>query len=377
MIRLCRKDKKSLQIFTTICMSLILSPIMIIGIYFSFIKSTDFISAYSKIDYSIQNDVDAIETPPKISAYMSLDDSFMLSFGELTLNIPSSENEEIIVIEEEEEQALPYPDDLYDNDGVISAVKYQDIINGEHFFLPNFGQVRNLTEIPNETLFDLAETKHKLEIQKNVDEPQVLIMHTHESESYEMEIRDFYDKDFTCRTTDDEKNVAAVGDAIAKELENAGISVYHDVTKHDYPSYNGSYDRSRETVEKILAENPSIKIVLDIHRDAIERSDGTRIAPRTEIDGNPAAQVMIIACCDDGSGNIPNYRENFLLASNLQEEICSTYPTLARPILFDYRSYNQDLTTGSLLIEVGGHANSLDEAIYSGELVGKSLSEIL
>ncbi len=372
MIKICRKYKKSLQIFATICMSLILSPIIIIAVYFSFSKSADFICDYSKI-----NSVAVIPPEEKVQAFISLDDSLMLSFGELILNIPSSENEELIVNEEKEETALPYPEDSSDNDGEIKAITYSDILNGEHFYLPNFGQVRNLTEISNETLFNLARGKHNISIEKNSEEPQVLIMHTHETESYESSIKDFYDKDFTCRTTDDDKNVSAVGEAIAVELEKAGISVIHDVTKHDYPSYNGSYDRSRETVQKILEEYPSIKIVLDIHRDAIERTDGTRIAPRTEIDGKSAAQVMIIACCDNGSGNIPNYKENFLFASNLQEEISSTYPTLSRPVLFDYRFYNQDLTTGSLLIEVGGHANSLDEAIYSGTLIGKSLSEIL
>ena len=126
---------------------------------------------------------------------------------------------------------------------------------------------------------DDAETKDMLRQELNDSEPQVLIMHTHETESYEPYTRDFYDSSFTSRTTDDSMNMAAVGDKIAEQLEGAGIGVIHDVTKHDYPSYNGSYDRSRVTALDILAENPSIKVVLDIHRDAIERADGTRIAP--------------------------------------------------------------------------------------------------
>lgn len=201
-------------------------------------------------------------------------------------------------------------------------------------------------------------------------------MHTHETESYEPYTRDFYDSSFTSRTTDDSMNMAAVGDKIAEQLEGAGIGVIHDVTKHDYPSYNGSYDRSRVTALDILAENPSIKVVLDIHRDAIERPDGTRIAPTVEINGKNAAQVMIISGCDDGTMGMPNYMKNFRFASALQQQLEEDFPGLTRPVLFDYRQYNQDLTTGSILIEVGGHANSIDEALYSGELIGRALADL-
>ena len=168
----------------------------------------------------------------------------------------------------------------------------------------------------------------------------------------------------------------AVGNMITEQLAAGGIGVIHDTTVHDSPSYNGSYDRSRETVKNILEQYPSVKIVLDIHRDAIER-DGERIAPVTEINGKKAAQIMIICGCDDGTMNMPNCAENFKLACLMQSGFERDYPTLTRPVLFDYRHYNQDLTTGSLLIEVGGHANTLEQAKYSGELIGKSLAKTL
>ena len=75
--------------------------------------------------------------------------------------------------------------------------------------------------------------------------------------------------------------------------------------------------------------------------------------------------------------NMPNCTENFKLACLMQSGFERDYPTLTRPVLFDYRHYNQDLTTGSLLIEVGGHANTLEQAKYSGELIGKSLAKTL
>lgn len=85
-----------------------------------------------------------------------------------------------------------------------------------------------------------------------------------------------------------------IGDKITQQLENAGIGVIHDTTIHDYPSYNGSYDRSAETVKKILKEYPSIKVVLDIHRDAIGTNDSI-MQPVVEVNGKDAAPVMIIS----------------------------------------------------------------------------------
>ena len=115
---------------------------------------------------------------------------------------------------------------------------------------------------------------------------------------------------------------------------------------------------------------------MDIHRDAIISGD-TVTAPIVESDEGTAAQVMIISGCDDGTMNMPHYMENFHFACALQGTMESLYPGLTRPILFDYRHYNQDLTTGSLLIEVGSHGNTLDQAVYSGQLIGVSLAKTL
>ena len=160
------------------------------------------------------------------------------------------------------------------------------------------------------------------------------------------------------------------------QLEAQGIGVIHATDIHDYPSYNGSYGRSRETIQAILNENPTIKVVLDIHRDAIANETGG-YQPYVEIDGKEASQVMIISGCDDGTMGMPNYLHNFRFASYLQQQLESDYPGLTRPILFDYRKYNQDLTTGSLLIEVGSHCNTLEQAQYSGSLIGASLARAL
>lgn len=317
-----------------------------------------------------QEDVSADKPQVQVTAGFTVDDSMMLSHGEL--NIPNSSNEEAFVEEKETDPGpKPYPESIENNDGAIAAVSY-GVLEGDSYINLDSGQVRNITSVGNDELLAESRLAPEFEIEAN-GEPQVLIMHTHATESYEPYERDFYDNSFNSRTTDPTMNMIAVGDKIAAELEAAGIGVLHDTTLHDYPSYNGSYDRSRETVQKYLDEYPSIKIVLDVHRDAIERESGERIAPVAEIDGKNAAQVMIISGCDDGTMGMPDYMKNFRFAAMLQSQLESDWEGLTRPVLFDYRKYNQDLTTGSILIEVGGHANSIDQALYSGELIGKSL----
>lgn len=308
------------------------------------------------------------------------DDSFMLSVGN-----PSEPSKPVMGEVERDGDlyigALPYPENIDNNCGKITSLTYLEQEGTQFFSLNKAGQVRNATDLDNEVLIRTAEQTPQFRIEAgskdNPSEPQVLIMHTHTTESFEPYARDFYDSSFNSRTTQENMNVIAVGNEIAKQIEEAGIGVIHDTTIHDYPSYNGSYGRSRITVKALLDKYPSIKVVLDIHRDAIEREGGERIAPVTVIDGRQAAQIMIISGCDNGTMDMPDYLENFKLASLFQQQIESDNKTLTRPVLFAYKKYNQDLTTGSLLIEVGGHANSIDQAVYAGELAGKSIAKAL
>lgn len=273
--------------------------------------------------------------------------------------------------------ALPYPTDLYDKDGNIEKTNFGSYSGEQYFDLAEGGQVRNCTYHSNSELIEASGLGRVFDIDVGSEEPQVLIYHTHTTESFELEDKDWYDSDFGGKTSEPDKNMTAVGDEICRQLEAAGISVIHDTLVHDYPSYDAAYDSSRETVSALLEEYPSIKIALDIHRDGIETEDGVRLAPVAEVDGKEAAQIMIISGCDDGTMNMPNYMNNFRFACELQSEAEGLYSGLTRPILFDYRFYNQDLTNGSLLIEVGSHGNTLEQALYSGELIGKALGQLL
>ncbi|MBP0964805.1 MAG: stage II sporulation protein P [Oscillospiraceae bacterium] len=311
----------------------------------------------------------AVTVTEKPSETAEISDFMPISYGKITR--PSSANEEAEVHSEEPVPASP---DIPENgSGKIERKHYGEFFGDEYISLPKGGQIRNITEVSNDEVISAAENGADFTLKAD-GKIRVMIMHTHTTECYEPEPSDSYDSERSCRTTELSANMAAVGDRIAAELEKAGIGVYHDVTLHDYPSYNGSYERSAETVKAALTEYPDIQIVLDVHRDAMETADGVRLAPVADIDGKTAAQVMIICGADDGTMDMPNFMKNLGFAADLQQALEETAPTLTRPVLFDYRRYNQDLTTGSLLIEVGSHGNSLDEALYSGELIGKALA---
>ena len=209
-------------------------------------------------------------------------------------------------------------------------------------------------------------------------QPRVLIYHTHATEGY-MESESLYYKDTDePRSTDCEKNVVKVGEVIAEKLISAGFGVIHDKTLHDEPSFSGSYSRSAETVNAVLKKYPSIVIAIDVHRDSILGNKGDRVAPVVSIDGRDAAQVMLVMGSNTGAvTDHPKWRENLKLGVKLQNCFETSYPQFARALLLKSSRYNQNLTTGSILIEVGSDANTLEQAIYSAELVGESLVKLL
>ncbi len=229
--------------------------------------------------------------------------------------------------------------------------------------------------------------EHEIDIQKYLNskvyadidkkDPSVLIYHTHTTETYELLDRGFYTNERSSRSENSGENMVRVGEEICKILESNGYKTIHDKTIYD-KEYSGAYDRSCESISKILKENPSIQIVLDIHRDAIYQKDGSRVKPVTEIDGRKAAQIMIISGCEDGNvSNFPNWEKNLSFAVQLQNKLKNDNQQLVRPLMFCSRKYNMHLTPCSLLVEFGTDANTLAEAVYSAELFAKSLSEFL
>ena len=214
------------------------------------------------------------------------------------------------------------------------------------------------------------------DVKKNTESPQVLIYHTHTSEAYMDEDVDYFYESFYSRTQNSDFNVVGVGEAIAETLNKKGIKTLHDKTVHD-STYDGSYDRSVQTVFSDMEEYKDIKVVLDIHRDAIG-TDERKIKPVFEYNGKKGAQIMIMAGCDtDGERNFENWQNNLSFALKIQNTAEKLYPGMTRPINFGYFAYNEYVCDGSLLIEVGTEANSIEEAEYTGELLADVLYEVL
>ena len=250
--------------------------------------------------------------------------------------------------------------------------------SGEKYIACGAGSIKNNTR---QTAADLAaeiENPLPFAIEKDSPDPQVLVMHTHATEDYRLSAGLWFTPGDGARSTDRSINMCAVGRVVADTLNAAGIHTLHDETLNDYPSYTGSYANSRTVVQQYLAQYPSITVVLDVHRDAIETENGSRMAPVCTVDGRQAAQVMIICGCDNGTTvQLPDWRQNLRVAAAWERAMEGMYPGFTRPVLFSYRFYNQDLTTGSLLIEIGGHGNNLNEALYAGQLAAKGLAAAL
>ena len=206
--------------------------------------------------------------------------------------------------------------------------------------------------------------------------PQVLIVHTHGSEAYTPDGTDTYVATGECRTADKTKSVVRVGEEVAKVLTEMGLTVVHDTELYDYPAYNGSYDRSLAAVEHWLAQYPTIQVVLDIHRDALIGADGTVYKPITTINGESCAQVMLVM----GSNALydhPGWLENLALAVQVQKEMNTLWPTLARPIGLRENRYNQQTAPGAMLVEVGSHGNTLQEALAAARMFARALGAVL
>ena len=250
--------------------------------------------------------------------------------------------------------------------------------SGEKYIPCGSGSIKNNTSVSSADIAAEITNPLPFAVEWNSPDPQILIMHTHATEDYRLSAGLWYRPGDGSRTTDRDLNMCAVGRVMADTLNAAGLNTLHDETLNDYPSYTGSYANSRAVVQQYLSQYPSIKIVLDVHRDAIETENGSRMAPVCTVNGRQAAQVMIICGCDNGTTvSLPNYRLNLRFAAAWETAMEGLYPGFTRPVLFSYRFYNQDLTPGSLLIEIGGHGNNLNEALYAGQLAANGLIQAI
>ena len=223
---------------------------------------------------------------------------------------------------------------------------------------------------------DLTKLEPSPVVLRDTEEPQILIIHSHTTEAYAMDGTDIYTESGTARTTDNYYNMVRVGEAMAEVFRAAGFGVVHDTELYDYPAYNGAYTRSGAAIEAWLEQYPTIQIVLDVHRDALEAEDGTVYKTAAEVNGEKVAQCMLVVGTDAGGQTHDNWRQNLALAVEVQHQVNADYPTQARPIVVRSSRFNQQLTPGSLLVEVGTHGNTLQEALAAARLFAQSMAEV-
>lgn len=227
------------------------------------------------------------------------------------------------------------------------------------------------------------ETKNKIDVDELLKEDlkfnfdkkkdKILIYHTHTTESYLTDISQL-NKTVSTRSTDLRNTVARVGEELAENLRNSyGMQVIHNVTVHDYPNYNLSYANSLKTVTAILKAYSNTKIVIDLHRDAV--SDQKKLREVTTVDGKNAAKIMFVVATGERANNHPTWKENLKLALKIQKELNKQSPNLTLPMLITKYTYNQHLTNGALLIEIGGDGNLMSECLESTKYLSKAINE--
>ena len=208
------------------------------------------------------------------------------------------------------------------------------------------------------------------------DGPKVLIYHSHATEAYTMDGTDIYKESEYYRTLDPEYNMVRIGEEMAAVFEAAVIGVVHDTTLYDYPNYNDAYSRSQAGAAALLKQYPSVVLVLDVHRDALEADDGT-IYKVVAGSVDNCAQVMMVMGSDAGGASHPNWKVNLALALSIQDAMAQKWATLARPTVLRTARFNQHLSTGAILLEVGSHGNTLQEAITAARLYARTVVELM
>ncbi|MGN1311293.1 MAG: stage II sporulation protein P [Clostridia bacterium] len=279
----------------------------------------------------------------------------------------------VMALDEENEIAPEIEEILKEENDIIIFKNATIEAVSEKNIEENFNFTTGTTKIRNQSDYELTEDILSLEDFNLTNTKKILIYHTHTCESYTPSEQYNYTMTGNYRTTDNNYNVVRVGEELSKFLTNKGFEVIHDSSYHDYPSYSGSYERSLETIQEILNENQDIQIVIDLHRDAV--GDGSSYGPTVKIDGQSVAQMMLVVGTDGGGLEHPNWRQNIKTAIKIQETANLLYPGLFRPIIVRNSRYNQHVTPGAFIIEVGATGNTLEECLLSMQCLANIIEE--
>ena len=277
-------------------------------------------------------------------------------------------NSETDVIEEENNEEIQ----VTNNENIESVLPTRVITKNNK--TDTYTDIYKSVKIKNESKYTLTQEM----VTPNVDftnKKDIIIYHTHTCESYTPTEANNYVASGNFRTTDLNYSVAGVGTELTNNLKSLGFNVNHDTTYHDYPAYTGSYTRSLATIQNILQNKPNSQFVIDLHRDAL--GSNSNYGPTVQIGDEVGAQLMFVMGTDGGGLEHPNWLNNFKLAIKIQEKANEMYPGLFKPIILRDSRYNQHVTTGACIIEVGATGNTLEECKISMKYLAKVIEEVM
>jgi stage II sporulation protein P len=208
-----------------------------------------------------------------------------------------------------------------------------------------------------------------LSVDKETDGPQILIYHTHAAEGFADSV-----------PGDDSTTIVGAGEYLAQLLqEKYGFQVLHHTGKYD-GNRDEAYNEALPKIEKLLEENPTIEVVIDLHRDAV--SEERKLV--MDLQGRPTARFMFFNGLSYGrsSGEIsylenPYIQENLSLSFQAQVAANQYYPGIARKIYLKAYRFNMHLKPKSMLIELGAQNNTVEEIWNACEPLAHILSIVL
>lgn len=267
-----------------------------------------------------------------------------------------------------EDAAAETPQGIPENAIPVIGMDLSCTSHGEGYYLNETGYRPDIENLIAQTL-----TLSKDEVHGSA--PLVLILHTHTQESYLDEGCTYVEGALSDATfsKDADQNMIAVGRALCNRLAEKGIPALHCTVDHMKDGrLQGSYDRAAESIANYLRLYPSIRLVIDLHRDAVLTRDGAYIKSEGGGDGN-AAQILPVVGTDGNGTEHPNWERNLSLALQLQRALNSEEEGICRPVLLRSASYNQEMAPYALLLEIGTGGNSLEQAKRTAQMLGDAL----
>jgi len=286
--------------------------------------------------------------------------------GDITYeNMPNNGNAEDNADEEDTGRISYY---YYEGEEEKLETPEESIVSGQKII------IQNMTKLSIDVD---ALLKEPLNIKFTRNGPKIMIYHTHATESFIKKLDDLNKKDVPNWSLDPQESVVRVGHELAELLRKKyGYDVVHNGTVHDYPDYEKAYSNAYVTLNNYLKSYPSVKVIFDIHRDGLSKNE-PKLRLTTKIDGKDTAKIMFVVGTNTKRSDHPNWKENLKLAMRLQENLNKQHPGLARHIYISNNVYNQNLTDGSLIIEIGGDGNLLSECLESVKYLAKAINEVI